>query len=307
MRDVFETVSRLLNGGEPLALATLVETYETSPAPIGTTVAVDSRGRVAGNIGAGCHEGDVVQTCLQAIRDGRTRTMGVNLTTADEIAGGTGCGGILKLVIWKPDREFAAVADAIARGDRDVHVRIPYEGSFFAFDVPAKNTLIVVGATTLAQEIAALAKRLNFRTVVVDPRPVFATRERIPDADELISEWPDGYLPGAISDTTPIVIVSHDPKFDVPALSCALRSPAPYVGLLGSRRSQASRRDALRELGFDERELARIHGPVGLDIGGVTPAETAISILAEIVAVSRGRTGSPLEGAGGRIHGEALV
>jgi xanthine dehydrogenase accessory factor len=138
--------------------------------------------------------------------------------------------------------------------------------------------------------------------VVIDPRPSFATKERIPDAHEIVREWPDDYLPDALSERTPIAMLSHDPKFDLPGLRCALRSRAPYIGLLGSRRSQTARRAALRDDGFSDDELARIHGPAGLDIGGATIAETAVSILAEIVASRNDRLGVPLRMTARAIH-----
>ena len=112
---------------------------------------------------------------------------------------------------------------------------------------------------------------------------------------------------GALTHSTPIVVLSHDPKFDLPALRCALRSEAPYIGLLGSRRSQAARRDSLRAEGFDERALSRLHGPAGLDIGGTTAAETAISILAEIIASRHERIGTPLSTTSEPIHGRTPV
>jgi xanthine dehydrogenase accessory factor len=143
---------------------------------------------------------------------------------------------------------------------------------------------------------------MDVRVTVVDPRPAFATEARLPDAHAIVRAWPDDYLPLALSSQTAIVVLSHDPKFDLPALRCALRSDAPYIGLLGSRRAQASRRAALRAEGFDDAAIARIRGPVGLDIGGTTTAETAISILAEIVAQRSGRDGRPLQAREGAIH-----
>jgi xanthine dehydrogenase accessory factor len=172
----------------------------------------------------------------------------------------------------------------------------------FSHTVPARAILLLVGATTLTAEIAIVARRLDFHVVVVDPRPAFATQARVPDADEIVIEWPQDYLPSVLSENASIIMLSHDPKVDLPALRCALRSDAAFVGLLGSRRSQASRRESLRAVGFDERDLARIHGPVGLDIGGTTAAETALSILAEVVATRHRRRGEPLGAGEGAIH-----
>ncbi|HYL27839.1 MAG TPA: XdhC family protein, partial [Candidatus Nitrosotalea sp.] len=178
------------------------------------------------------------------------------------------------------------------------------DGLRLAFDhvFEPKGRLILVGATAVAAELAMLARRLDYDTIVIDPRPSYATADRIPDATEILRAWPDDVLPNLLSAATPIVVLSHDAKFDLPALRCALQSNAPYIGLLGSRRSQAARRATLGEEGFDESALARIHGPVGLDLGGVTVAETALSILAEIVADHRGGEGAPLRAAGGAIH-----
>jgi len=147
---------------------------------------------------------------------------------------------------------------------------------------------------------------LGWRTVCIDPRPVLATHERIPSADELILEWPDDALARIAPDhNTAVVVLSHDDKFDVPALRVALRTDAFYVGAIGSRRTQAKRRERLLEEGLTDAELARIYGPSGLDLGADTPAETAISILSEALAVRAGRLGTPLQMAPGRIHVES--
>lgn len=300
MRDVFALAARWLREEKPFALATLTAVHESSPSPIGTTVAVSEDGEVAGNIGAGCYESDVVEGCRETLRDGRLRRFAIDLSSTDEITGTAGCGGTIEIVTWIPQRSFLESEAAIARGDADVTVRVAED---IAFTVPAKARLVVVGATALAQAISRFARLIDFYVTVVDPRPVFATRERIPDPDELIIEWPDSYLERMLNSRVAVVVVSHDPKFDLPALQTALASDAWYVGLLGSRRSQAARRDALRALGTSDDELARIHGPIGLDLGGETPAETALSILAQIVASRNGRSGTPLDSMTDAIHG----
>lgn len=298
MRDVFGTAARWLDERRKFALATLVKLREAATAPIGTTIAVDETGRVFGNIGAGCYESDIVAACLKTAADGETRHLDINLTSDDVILGGTACGAVMQLLVWRPGPGFVQTAHAIADGKEAI--RLTIEGFEHVF--PPKDTLILVGATTLAAELATIANRLDFHVVVVDPRPAFATKERIGDAHEIVRAWPDEYLPGALSERTLVVVLSHDPKFDLPALRSALQSNAPYIGLLGSRRAQAARRASLRDEGFDDAALARLHGPAGLDLGGVTVAETALSILAEIVAARRGGAGSPLTSAGGAIH-----
>jgi xanthine dehydrogenase accessory factor len=307
MRDVFAVAAKWLDEGRPFALATLVALREAATAPIGTTIAVDAGGHIVGNIGAGCYESEIVEACLLAAADARTRTLDINLTSDDELMGGTACGAVMEVVAWRPDASFAATARDIASGERDVRFKVQYERDdrgkvTFEQTVAARESLLLVGATTLTAEIATIARRLDFRVIVVDPRPAFATRERVPDADEIVREWPDEYLPRVLSNRTSIVMLSHDPKLDLPGLRCALVSEAPFIGLLGSRKGQAARRESLRGEGFSEEALARIHGPVGLDIGGVTAAETALSILAELVASRHHREGTPLRSRGGAIH-----
>jgi len=150
--------------------------------------------------------------------------------------------------------------------------------------------LIVVGAVHIAIPLVAMAKELGYYTIVIDAREFFATRERFPHADELIVAWPDEALQKLpLGPQTDIVILSHDEKFEDPALAVALRSRAGYIGAVGSRKTSEARKERLRRAGFTDDELARIHGPIGLDIGAKTPAEIAISILAEIIAVRSGR------------------
>jgi xanthine dehydrogenase accessory factor len=147
--------------------------------------------------------------------------------------------------------------------------------------------LVVVGAVHVAQPLAAMARAAGLAVVVVDPREAFATEERFPGV-RLLRSWPDEALEVLAPDRrTAVVTLTHDPKLDDPGLSAALRSPAFYVGALGSRRTHARRLDRLRESGLGEDALRRIHGPVGLDVGARTPGEIAVSILAEVVATLR--------------------
>jgi xanthine dehydrogenase accessory factor len=165
--------------------------------------------------------------------------------------------------------------------------------------------LVVVGATDTAEALCGSAKLLGWRTICVDARARFATSERIPSADELVVEWPDEALARIDPDhNTAVAVLTHDEKFDVPALQAALRTDAFYIGAIGSRKTQARRRERLLEAGLTEAELDRIHGPAGLDLGADTPAETALSILTEALAVRAGRPGTPLKTAAGRIHAE---
>jgi xanthine dehydrogenase accessory factor len=165
---------------------------------------------------------------------------------------------------------------------------------------PRQPTLVIFGGVQIASALVALAKTLGYRTVVADGREAFVSRERFPDADELIVAWPaEAFARTGIDPATYICVLSHDPKFDEPALEIALRSPAPYVGAIGSRKTQESRRARLKALGFGDEQIARLRGPIGLDIGGRQPAETALAIMAEITSVRYGRTGGMLTGSQG--------
>jgi xanthine dehydrogenase accessory factor len=162
---------------------------------------------------------------------------------------------------------------------------------FFDVVLPPPR-LAIVGGVHIAVELARLAKGIGYEVAVVDPRTAFATKDRFPEADRLVHEWPDdGLRSVGLTAGTAVAVLSHDPKLDDPALLVALRSPAFYVGALGSQRTQELRRRRLLEAGVGEAELRRLHGPIGLDLGGRQPAEVALSILAEIVAVRAGRSG----------------
>lgn len=160
---------------------------------------------------------------------------------------------------------------------------------------PRQPRLVIFGGVHIAQALTLLGRTLGYRTYVADGRATWLTRERFPDADELVLGWPDEAFERIGLDAhTYVVLLSHDPKFDEPATEIALRSPVPYIGAIGSRKTQEKRRARLRAAGFTESDLARLHGPVGLDLGGRQPMETALSIIAEITSVRYGKKGSPL-------------
>ncbi|MDL5200020.1 XdhC/CoxI family protein [Streptomyces sp. ALI-76-A] len=163
--------------------------------------------------------------------------------------------------------------------------------------------MIVFGAIDFAAALVRAGTFLGYHVTVCDARPVFATRARFPEADEVVVDWPDRYLRGTATDRrTVLCVLTHDAKFDVPLLAQALRMPVAFVGALGSRRTHTDRERRLRDIGLTDRELARLRSPIGLDLGARTPEETAVSIAAEIVAARRGGTGAPLTGSGTPIH-----
>ena len=181
----------------------------------------------------------------------------------------------------------AAMNQLITRDPKAVKLSEEIEAFVDIYIPPAR--LIIVGAGHIGIPLVGLAKVLGFRTIVVDPRSAYANRERFPDVDELILEWPSEAIEKLNPDQgTFIAVVSHDDKLDNPALAAALKSKAAYVGVLGTKRNVPKRLDALRELGVTEEQLARLHAPIGLEIGAVQPEEIALSVLAEIVAVHHG-------------------
>lgn len=165
------------------------------------------------------------------------------------------------------------------------------EAEVFIESYPPPPTMFIVGAVHIAIPLVTFAKVLGFRTVVVDARGAFATPERFAHADELVNQWPDEALEGRLNSNSFVVLLTHDPKLDDPALKVALPSPARYVGALGSPNTHAKRLVRLRDEGMPEEQLARLHAPIGLKIGGNTPEEIAVSIIAEIVAARHGHTG----------------
>ncbi len=170
--------------------------------------------------------------------------------------------------------------------------------------------MIVFGAIDFAAAVARIGSFLGYRVTVCDARPTFATPKRFPDADEVVVEWPHRYLAkladaSEVDERTVVCVLTHDPKFDVPLLELALRMPLAYVGAMGSRRTNDDRSAKLRERGVTDDELARLHAPIGLDLGSRTPEETAVSIAAEIISGHWGGAGTPLREASGPIHGRS--
>jgi len=203
--------------------------------------------------------------------------------------------------------EVAALAPEALRRGRS-HVIEHGETTVFADVFGPPPRLFVYGAVDTADALCHAAKLLGWTTIVADARARFATRERMLNADELLVAWPEDAVAQVQPDSgTAIVVLTHDDKFDLPMLTAALASDAFYVGALGSRRNQERRRGLLREAGVSEADLARISGPCGLDIGAESPAETAISMLAEILAARAGRSGGPLRDAPHRIHAEPVA
>jgi xanthine dehydrogenase accessory factor len=177
------------------------------------------------------------------------------------------------------------------------------EVTVFVQSLVSSPRMLVFGAIDFAAAVARIGKFLGYRVTICDARGLFATPKRFPHADEVVVDWPHRYVEQTeIDQQTAICVLTHDPKFDIPLLTVALRSPAGYIGALGSRRTHEDRIRLLRESGVSEEDLRRLHSPIGLDLGGNTPEETAVSIAAELIQVRRGGSGLPLRTTDGPIH-----
>jgi xanthine dehydrogenase accessory factor len=322
MDETLQQAARWRENGERVALATVVATRRSAPRPVGSKLAASERGELAGSVSGGCVETDVVLAAQDVLAGGGPRLITYGIT--DEMAFGVGlpCGGEIDVFVEElEDAERTEVTLTVVAGagvgerlhdpglEREArrrgrsHVLELEDRTVFADVLAPPPRLLVYGAVDTAEALCRAAKLLGWRTVVADARASFATRKRIPSADELLVLWPDEALAQVQPDAdTALLVLTHDDKFDLPLLEAALRTDAFYVGALGSRRNQERRRGLLLERGLSEEDLDRIAGPSGLDIGADTPAETALSMLAEILAVRAGRAGGRLKESRQRIH-----
>jgi xanthine dehydrogenase accessory factor len=336
VREILSELDRWRARGDRVAMARVVATRRSAPRPTGSKLIVSENGELAGSVSGGCVESEVVEAAREVLAggDGRLITFGISDDMALSI--GLPCGGEIDVWVDEPDPELLNELADVARterravffvdlddgsqrlvsdGDNDVADELIRSGHSKVVELHGRRVfadvfgppprLFVYGAVDTADALCAAAKAIGWRAIVADARARFATKERLPNADEVLVAWPEEALAQVAPDhTTAIVVLTHDDKFDLPLLTGALATEAYYIGALGSRRNQERRRERLLEAGVDESELERISGPAGLDIGAHTPAETAVSMLAEIMAVRAGRDGGRLKESSGRIHAE---
>jgi xanthine dehydrogenase accessory factor len=307
---VLEIAARLvdrLDAGVPLVVATAVAVEGSMPRTVGTSMSWDGAAAI-GSIAGGCIEGAIVEVAERVLDDGRTRVVEFGVSDDDAFAVGLACGGRIRLhlaLVRPGDPVVDKLQDAAA--GRTTSVAFTEEGYSVAPDADAlfvdrvepPARLIIVGAMEFSAALSTAAQTLGIAVTVVDPREVFLTAERFPGAD-LAVEWPPDYLARTpIDERTVICHLGHDDRYDADLLEIALASPAAYVGAMGSRRTTDLRRTALETRGVD---TARLHAPIGLDLGATTPQETAIAILAEIIAERSGRIPEPLRTTEGHIR-----
>ncbi|MDQ6900166.1 MAG: XdhC family protein [Candidatus Dormibacteraeota bacterium] len=307
MREIAAEYSAWRQEGERLALATVVSTWGSSPRPLGSRLLVSTSGRMAGSVSNGCIEGAVFEELQKTLKNGEARL--VDFGVADDLAFDVGlaCGGHIQLLLQnateqhdravelvEAERPFTLLTDLSSGGVELLPgppaTELPRrEGDRFEEPFGRPPHLVIIGAIHIAIPLHRLARVMGYRVTVVDARSQFATEERFPDADGIVIAWPDDALKGMEVDrSTAVVILTHDPKFDLPALRTVLQTGAGYIGAIGSRKTSQNRLDQLRSEGFNEEQLARIHGPIGLELGGRGAEETALAILAEMTAVRFG-------------------
>jgi xanthine dehydrogenase accessory factor len=320
MKEILDEVERWRESGEKVVVATVVATRRSAPRPVGAKLAVSERGELFGSVSGGCVESDVALQAAEVIAEGTPRLLTYGIADEQAWSIGLPCGGEIDVFVERFEGELngspgvtltvlegeragerrAVPLDEVERGPSRV---LELEGETVFADVVAPPPgLVVVGATDTAEELCRAAKALGWRTTVIDPRPALVTRERLPSPDELVTAWPDEL--DADADTA-VVVLTHEERLDVPALNAALAGSAFYIGAIGSRRTQAKRRERLLDAGLTDEQLDRLAGPAGLDLGAHTPAETAVSILAEVLAVREGRSGGRLVERSGPIHSAA--
>jgi xanthine dehydrogenase accessory factor len=319
--DILGAARSFLERGQRGALATVVTTWGSSPRPVGSLLAVAEGGAFTGSVSGGCVEGAVVSEADAVIKGGGAKLLKFGITNEQAWDVGLACGGKVEILVAplagteaalakiaeaqhaqrgavlatdiasgqstaliEGERSDGALADAAMTAlaaDASRTVEIGGRKVFLnVFAPPARMAL--VGAVHIAQALAPMAALAGYAVTIVDPRSAFATEARFPGVD-IARDWPDEALAAFKPDRrTAVVTLTHDPKLDDPALAAALRSDAFYIGALGSRKTHAARLARLKEQGFTDADIARIHGPVGLAIGAVSPAEIAVAILAEI-------------------------
>ncbi|MCB1389918.1 MAG: XdhC family protein [Rhodobacteraceae bacterium] len=302
--------------GKGAALATVIETWGSAPRQPGSQLAISGEGEIMGSVSGGCVEGAVVVEALEALEDGSARVLTFGVTDETAFSVGLACGGTIRVLVEPVGRGMpVAMLEAVvtARAERralaygvapdswnrrllgpaDLPGRFRADrsgmeesGEFIAlFNPPLR--MLIVGAVHIAQALVPMARLAGYDPVLIDPRDAFASENRFPDT-AIRHDWPDeGLLAEGLDARTAVVTLTHDTKLDDPAIIAALNSEAFYLGCLGSSRTHAKRLERLRAAGITEDQIARIHAPVGLDIGAKTPAEIAVSVLAQVTQVLR--------------------
>ncbi len=313
-----ETALKWYRTGKGAALATVVETWGSAPRRVGAQLVIAGDGRIEGSVSGGCVEGAVIVEALEAIEEGEARLLEFGVSDEDAFAVGLACGGTIRVLVEPvgkvlPEPMLAELVAARARREPlayEVNVetgqralrrnayseRLRMDRSGFEEDgqtfVAVHNPplrLIVVGAVHIAQALVPMARIAGYDPAIIDPREAFASDARFP-GETILTDWPDEAVSKlGLDSRTALVLLTHDPKLDDPALQAGLAADVFYIGALGSKRTHAKRVERMKQAGFNDDQISLIHGPVGLDIGAAGPSEIAVAILAQMTAVLRGR------------------
>jgi xanthine dehydrogenase accessory factor len=316
---ILETALDWHRAGKGVVLATVVDTWGSAPRPVGALLAVSDTGEMAGSVSGGCVEGAVVAEAFEALKTGASKLLTYGVSDDDAFAVGLACGGTIRvqvqpvgagipgdilaeLVAARAERRpIAYVVDTETWARRTTGPEeFPdrFRADCSGFEPDGKTFVIVhnpplrmavIGAVHIAQPLMQMARLAGYDATLIDPRDAFGAQARFP-GETIVNDWPDEALQAfGLDARTAVITLTHDPKLDDPAIRLALRSEVFYLGCLGSTRTHAKRVARLVEAGFTEAEIARIQAPIGLAIGAKSPAEIAISILAQVT--ERLRTG----------------
>ncbi len=302
--------------GTGAVLATVVQTWGSAPRRVGSQLVISGKGDIQGSVSGGCVEGAVIMEAMDVLESGAGKMLEFGVSDEDAFAVGLACGGTIRvwiepvgaalpeplladLVAARAAREPVAYVINTDTGDRRLdrsghESRFAMDRSGFEDDeatfVGIHNPplrMVIVGAVHIAQALVKMARITGYDPYIIDPREAFASEARFP-GETILTDWPDEAVDEIGLDTrTALVLLTHDPKLDDPALERALTSKCFYIGALGSTRTHAKRVERLGKAGYTDDQIARIHGPVGLNIGAAGPSEIAVSIMAQITSALR--------------------
>jgi xanthine dehydrogenase accessory factor len=312
-RSILDAIEAAAERGEQAAVATVVATYGSAPRQPGAKYVVTEGGTYVGSVSGGCVESDVAERAQQVFAGEPANLIHYGVSDDDAFEVGLSCGGKIDVWLERADpevwREIRSVLDSdeyatlytnTETGEKRLEKGVLEQTGLrddgvFAEVVEGPLRLLIFGAPEAAEHLCAYGKQLGWRTTVVDARKALVTRERLPSADEIVNAWPDEIL-DRIDERTAVVTLSHEERLDIPAVAAALEKRARYIGAVGAKRTAERRRARLADQGFSDEQIARIHGPAGLDLGGRAPAQVALAIAAEIVSVTSagGRKPAPV-------------
>ena len=314
--NLLQVASQWHEKGIGAVIATVIETWGSAPRRVGSQLIVSGDGRMEGSVSGGCVEGAVVLEALESLKDGKTKVLEYGVSDDDAFAVGLACGGKMRVLVepvgkQMPQNLLQELVDAIAKHESVIYEiniktmqrRLVYNGyedrirrdrSGFKEDeitflnvYSPKLKIDIVGAVHIAQALVPMAEIAGFSPRIIDPRESFANCERF-GSIEISNDFPDVALTKTKPNyRTAVILLTHDPKLDDPALHIALQSEAFYIGALGSKKTHQQRINRLKQAGFTEKQIDRVHGPIGLNIGASSPEEIAISILSEVIATLR--------------------